>query len=206
MTTRSDPPSRTAVVTVAVAGPGPDAGPVDGTAPEACEAVAARAEEGFGPVHGRVDGAFAGVVTPFADAAAAEFRRVAELTYLGCVNGTRAALHRMLPRARGTVVQVGPAIAHRGIPPRSAHGEAEHAGGRAAAIVSSDALAPGPPTCCLPRTGPSARPADGPPSAEDRVRLWRPADGGRGLRPWAGRRLGHRDPFAPARGSRGCRP
>ncbi|MFF2659779.1 SDR family NAD(P)-dependent oxidoreductase [Kitasatospora sp. NPDC058032] len=170
MTTRSDLSSRTAVVTVAVAGAGPDGVPVDGAAPEACEGVAARAEEGFGPVHGRLDGAFAGVVTPFADAAAAEFRRVAELTYLGCVNGTRAALHRMLPRDRGTVVQVGPAIAHRRIPP--------------------------------------ARPADGPPSAEDRVRPrpWRPADGGRGPRPWAARHLGHHDPPAPARGAPGCRP
>ncbi|WP_380282814.1 SDR family NAD(P)-dependent oxidoreductase [Kitasatospora purpeofusca] len=64
---------------------------------------------------------------PFADTAAAEFRRVTEVTYLGYVNGTRSAPHRMVPRDRGTVVQVGPAIAYRGIPPQSACSSAERA-------------------------------------------------------------------------------
>ncbi len=56
-----------------------------------------------------------------------EFRRVTDVTYLGCVNGTRTALRRMLPRDRGVIVQVGSALAHRGIPLQSAYCGAKHA-------------------------------------------------------------------------------
>ncbi|MFE6866641.1 SDR family oxidoreductase [Kitasatospora sp. NPDC057692] len=101
--------------------------PADVAGPEACEAAAARAEEEFGPIDVWVNDAFTGVFAPFADITPAEFRRVTEVTYLGYVNGTRAALHRMLPRDRGTVVQVGSAIAYRGIPLQSAYSGAKHA-------------------------------------------------------------------------------
>src|SRR5207237_435552 len=57
----------------------------------------------------------------------AECKRVTEVTYLGYVYGTRAALRRMLPRDRGTVVQVGAALAYRGIPLQSAYCAAKHA-------------------------------------------------------------------------------
>ncbi len=57
----------------------------------------------------------------------AEFKRVTEVTYLGCVYGTLAALHRMLSRDRGTIVQVGSALAYRSIPLQSAYCAAKHA-------------------------------------------------------------------------------
>jgi len=56
-----------------------------------------------------------------------EYRRVTEVVYLGCVHGTMAALRRMLPRDRGTIVQMGSALAYRGIPLQSAYCGAEHA-------------------------------------------------------------------------------
>jgi short-subunit dehydrogenase len=58
---------------------------------------------------------------------AAEFRRVTEVTYLGYVHGTLAALKRMLPRDRGVIVQVGSALAYRSIPLQSAYCGAKHA-------------------------------------------------------------------------------
>src|SRR5919201_694819 len=58
---------------------------------------------------------------------AAEYRRVTEVTYLGYVHGTLAALRRMLPRDRGTIVQVGSALCYRGIPLQSAYCAAKHA-------------------------------------------------------------------------------
>src|SRR5439155_11205668 len=69
----------------------------------------------------------AGVFAPVTDVTADEFRRVTEVTYLGCVFGTRAALHHMLPRDRGTIVQVGSALAYRGIPLQAAYCGAKHA-------------------------------------------------------------------------------
>ena len=56
-----------------------------------------------------------------------EYRRVTEVTYLGTVHGTLAALRRMLPRDRGAIVQVGSALAYRGIPLQSAYCAAKHA-------------------------------------------------------------------------------
>lgn len=56
-----------------------------------------------------------------------EFRRVTEVTYLGMVHGTMAALHHMRPRNRGTIVQVGSALAYRGIPLQAAYCGAKHA-------------------------------------------------------------------------------
>ena len=58
---------------------------------------------------------------------AAEFKRVTEVTYLGYLDGTLAALKRMLPRDHGTIVQVGSALAYRGIPLQAAYCGAKHA-------------------------------------------------------------------------------
>ncbi|MER6301695.1 SDR family oxidoreductase [Kitasatospora sp. NPDC001539] len=95
--------------------------------PEACEAVAARAEAEFGPIDVWVNDAFVSVFAPFTEISPAEFQRVTDVTYLGYVNATRAALSRMLPRDHGTIVQVGSAIAYRGIPLQTAYSGAKHA-------------------------------------------------------------------------------
>ncbi|MFJ7906737.1 SDR family oxidoreductase [Kitasatospora sp. NPDC096204] len=101
--------------------------PADVADPQACEAVAARAEAEFGPIDVWVNDAFASVFAPFTEISPAEFRRVTDVTYLGYVNATRAALRRMLPRDHGTIVQVGSAIAYRGIPLQTAYSGAKHA-------------------------------------------------------------------------------
>jgi short-subunit dehydrogenase len=67
------------------------------------------------------------VFSPLADLTPEEFRRVTEVTYLGSVHGAMAALKRMRPRDRGTVVQVGSALAYRGIPLQSAYCGSKHA-------------------------------------------------------------------------------
>jgi hypothetical protein len=67
------------------------------------------------------------VFAPFKEMNPDEYRRVTEVTYLGQVYGTMAALKRMLPRDRGTIVQVGSALAYRGIPLQSAYCGAKHA-------------------------------------------------------------------------------
>ena len=67
------------------------------------------------------------VFSPVRELQPDEVRRVTEVTYLGVVYGTLAALERMLPRDRGTIVQVGSALAYRGIPLQAAHCGAKHA-------------------------------------------------------------------------------
>jgi NAD(P)-dependent dehydrogenase (short-subunit alcohol dehydrogenase family) len=94
---------------------------------EAVEAAASQAEKELGPIDVWINDAFSGVLAPFMDVTPEEFKRVTEVTYLGYVYGTRAALSRMLPRDRGTVVQVGSALAYRGIPLQSAYCGAKHA-------------------------------------------------------------------------------
>jgi NADP-dependent 3-hydroxy acid dehydrogenase YdfG len=61
------------------------------------------------------------VFSPFQEMNAEEFRRVTEVTYLGAVYGTMAALRFMIPRNRGTIVQVGSALAYRSIPLQTAY-------------------------------------------------------------------------------------
>jgi NAD(P)-dependent dehydrogenase (short-subunit alcohol dehydrogenase family) len=101
--------------------------PTDIADPEQVEAAAARTERELGPIDIWVNVAFAGVFAPFTEIRPEEFKRVTEVTYLGYVYGTRAALDRMLPRDRGTIVQVGSALAYRGIPLQSAYCGAKHA-------------------------------------------------------------------------------
>ncbi|GAA3223722.1 SDR family oxidoreductase [Pseudonocardia petroleophila] len=93
----------------------------------AVEAAAARVESELGPIDVWVNVAFTSVFAPFTEIAPEEFRRVTEVSYLGYVHGTRAALDRMLPRDRGTIVQVGSALGFRGIPLQSAYCGAKHA-------------------------------------------------------------------------------
>ncbi|MEV4058376.1 SDR family oxidoreductase [Amycolatopsis sp. NPDC049688] len=91
------------------------------------EAAAERAEKELGPIDVWVNVAFTSVFAPFEEIEPDEFRRVTEVSYLGYVHGTTAALRRMKPRDRGTIVQVGSALAYRGIPLQSAYCGAKHA-------------------------------------------------------------------------------
>ncbi|HVL77783.1 MAG TPA: SDR family oxidoreductase [Sphingomicrobium sp.] len=89
----------------------------------AAEKVIAR----FGQIDIWVNNAFAGIFSRFMDMSAEEYRRVTDVTYMGQVHGTRAALRHMLPRNRGAIVLVGSALAYRGIPLQSAYCGAKHA-------------------------------------------------------------------------------
>lgn len=88
---------------------------------EAIERAAARVETELGPIDVWVNSAMATVFGPASRLSAEEFRRVTEVTYLGFVHGTLAALRHMTPRDRGTIVQVGSALAYRAIPLQSAY-------------------------------------------------------------------------------------
>lgn len=89
--------------------------------------AARRTEEAFGSIDVWVNNAMASVFSPVREMRPEEYRRVTEVTYLGSVHGTLAALERMLPRDRGSIVQVGSALAYRGIPLQSAYCAAKHA-------------------------------------------------------------------------------
>jgi NAD(P)-dependent dehydrogenase (short-subunit alcohol dehydrogenase family) len=101
--------------------------PLDVADADAVEKAADEAEEELGPIDVWVNNAMVTVYAPVAQLSPDEFRRVTEVTYLGSVWGTMAALGRMLPRDRGTIVQVGSALAYRGIPLQSAYCGAKHA-------------------------------------------------------------------------------
>jgi NAD(P)-dependent dehydrogenase (short-subunit alcohol dehydrogenase family) len=93
----------------------------------AVAAAADRIEAELGPIDVWVNVAFSSVFAPFWEMDADEFRRATEVTYLGYVYGTMAALRHMRARNRGTIVQVGSALAYRGIPLQSAYCGAKHA-------------------------------------------------------------------------------
>ena len=101
--------------------------PADVSDFEAVDQAAERAESELGPIDVWVNVAFTSVFAPFTKITPAEFRRVTEVTYLGYVHGTMAALRRMVPRDRGTIVQVGSALGYRSIPLQSAYCGAKHA-------------------------------------------------------------------------------
>jgi NAD(P)-dependent dehydrogenase (short-subunit alcohol dehydrogenase family) len=101
--------------------------PVDVSDHAAVDAAAARVEDELGPIDVWVNDAFTSVFARFTDIEPDEFRRVTEVSYLGFVYGTKAALTRMLPRNRGAIVQVGSALAYRGIPLQSAYCGSKHA-------------------------------------------------------------------------------
>jgi len=101
--------------------------PTDVADADQVESAAAQIEAEFGRIDIWINNATTSVFSPIKQMTAAEFRRVTEVTYLGYVYGTLAALKRMLPRDRGTIVQVGSALAYRGIPLQSAYCAAKHA-------------------------------------------------------------------------------
>ncbi len=91
------------------------------------EAAAERVEQDLGEIDVWVNAAFATIFAPFDRIDAEEFRRATEVSYLGFVHGTMAALHRMKPRDRGAIVQVGSALGLRSVPLQSAYCGAKHA-------------------------------------------------------------------------------
>jgi len=91
------------------------------------EGAAAIAERELGPIDVWVNNAMSSVFSPVREMSAEDYRRVTDVTYLGYVYGTLAALRRMLPRDRGKIIFVGSALAYRGIPLQSAYCGAKHA-------------------------------------------------------------------------------
>jgi NAD(P)-dependent dehydrogenase (short-subunit alcohol dehydrogenase family) len=94
---------------------------------DAVSGAAAAVEAHLGPIDIWVNNAMTTVFAFFDDIAPNEYERATRVTYLGCVWGTKVALERMLPRDRGTVVQVGSALAYRGIPLQAPYCGAKHA-------------------------------------------------------------------------------
>jgi NAD(P)-dependent dehydrogenase (short-subunit alcohol dehydrogenase family) len=101
--------------------------PVDVADHDAVEAAAETVERELGPIDVWINNAMVSVLSPIHEMTPDEFRRVNDVTYLGAVWGTLAALRRMRPRDRGTIVLVGSALAYRGIPLQSAYCAAKHA-------------------------------------------------------------------------------
>src|SRR5262245_33744977 len=100
--------------------------PADVADYEEIESVARMIEEQLGPIDIWINNAMVSVFSPFREMEPAEFRRVTEVTYLGIVHGTMAALRYMVPRNSGKIVQVGSALAYRSIPLQSAYCGAKH--------------------------------------------------------------------------------
>lgn len=101
--------------------------PTDVADPDQIEAAATKTEHEFGPIDIWVNVAFTSVFSPFTKITPAEYKRVTEVNYLGFVYATMAALRRMTPRDAGTIVQVGSALAYRGIPLQTAYCGSKHA-------------------------------------------------------------------------------
>jgi NAD(P)-dependent dehydrogenase (short-subunit alcohol dehydrogenase family) len=101
--------------------------PLDVSDADAVETAAARVESELGPIDIWVNDAMVSVFSPVHEMQADEYRRVTEVTYLGYVHGTLSALRRMRPRDRGTIIQIGSALAYRAIPLQSAYCAAKHA-------------------------------------------------------------------------------
>jgi NAD(P)-dependent dehydrogenase (short-subunit alcohol dehydrogenase family) len=101
--------------------------PTDVADPDQVEAAAAAAETALGPIDVWVNDAMATIYAEFLDVEPDEYRRATEVTYHGMVWGTRSALKRMAKRNRGTIVQVGSALAFRGIPLQAPYCGAKHA-------------------------------------------------------------------------------
>jgi NAD(P)-dependent dehydrogenase (short-subunit alcohol dehydrogenase family) len=100
--------------------------PTDVADPAQVEAAAELTENTFGPIDAWVNNAMVSVFAPIKEITPQEFKRVTEVTYLGQVYGTMAALRRMLPRDHGSIVLVGSALAYRGIPLQSAYCGSKH--------------------------------------------------------------------------------
>lgn len=101
--------------------------PTDVADPLQVERAADSIEQAFGPIDIWVNCAMTTIFAPFTEITPAEFKRATEVTYLGFVYGTMAALRRMKQRGHGTVVQIGSALAYRSIPLQSPYCGAKHA-------------------------------------------------------------------------------
>jgi NAD(P)-dependent dehydrogenase (short-subunit alcohol dehydrogenase family) len=101
--------------------------PVDVADAAAVDAAASSIEEQLGPIDVWVNNAMTSVFAPFTEVEPDEIKRVTEVNYLGFVYGTKAALSRMLPRDHGVIIQVGSALAYRGIPLQAAYCGSKHA-------------------------------------------------------------------------------
>jgi NAD(P)-dependent dehydrogenase (short-subunit alcohol dehydrogenase family) len=115
---REEVESRGGVAVVAIA---------DVSDADAVERAAESIESALGPIDVWINNAMTSVLGPIMQITPDEFRRVTEVTYLGVVNGTQAALRRMLPRDRGVVIQIGSTLAYRGIPLQAPYCAAKHA-------------------------------------------------------------------------------
>ncbi len=101
--------------------------PVDVADAGAVDQAAQTLEDEFGPIDIWVNDAMTTIFAPLSEITPDEFKRATEVTYLGCVYGTMAALKRMLPRDKGTIVQIGSALAYRSIPLQAPYCGAKHA-------------------------------------------------------------------------------
>jgi short-subunit dehydrogenase len=101
--------------------------PLDVAQHDQVEAVAKSVEDAFGPIDVWVNDAMVTLYAEFLDIEPEEYRRATEVSYLGMVWGTHAALQRMMPRDRGSIVQVCSAMSYRGIPLQSPYCGAKHA-------------------------------------------------------------------------------
>ncbi len=101
--------------------------PVDVAEHDQLDRAAEEAEANLGPIDVWINAAFSTVFGTFDELSPAEYARATQVTYLGFVHGTMAALRRMRPRDRGVVVQVGSALAYRGVPLQSVYCGAKHA-------------------------------------------------------------------------------
>lgn len=118
---------RSAAHDVSNLGGTPLALPTDVADAAAVEQAASAIEDQLGPIDVWVNNAMASVFSPVHQLTAEEVQRVTQVTYLGTVHGTLSALARMRPRRRGTIVQVGSALAHRSIPLQAPYCGAKHA-------------------------------------------------------------------------------
>ncbi len=101
--------------------------PADVSDAKAVDAAAERVERELGPIDVWVNNAMTTIFARLIDIKPEEYKRATEVTYLGAVYGTMAALKRMYPRNRGSIVQVGSALAYRSIPLQSPYCGAKHA-------------------------------------------------------------------------------
>jgi NAD(P)-dependent dehydrogenase (short-subunit alcohol dehydrogenase family) len=101
--------------------------PTDVSDPEAVERAASQIEADLGPIDIWVNDAMVSVFSPVKEMESGDYKRVTDVLYLGFVHGTVAALRRMLPRDRGTIIQIGSALSYRSIPLQSAYCACKHA-------------------------------------------------------------------------------
>jgi short-subunit dehydrogenase len=101
--------------------------PTDVSQYEQVNVAADTVEKEFGPIDLWINNAMVSMYSPFIEMTPDEFRHVVEVTFLGVAYGTHCALHRMMPRDRGTIIQTGSALAFRSIPLQSAYCASKHA-------------------------------------------------------------------------------